>query len=401
MLRHRPFAIYLTGVVFSQIGSKGTFAAMMFHMYLLTGSTVQVGLVGLARGAALLLLSPIGGYCADRWDRRRLLQAGQALSMVISLSLAVATLAGAARAWHVLLAAMLAASAESFDAPARQVIIPAIVPPGQLVRGIALINPTNQIGKLAGPAIGGLLIAVGGPGLMYLFDALSFVGLIAILQLLTIPPLRPGERTSLGMWGSIAEGGRFIVRRPIIMQFMALDLSATLFTAYRVVLPALAVDVYQVGATGYGVLGAAPPAGALLGAAVAYRLAGMSLPSGRIVIASTMALGASTIWLGQVRTFGPALVAVGLVGLFDAVATTIRLGAVLLETPDAVRGRVSALYRMASGTGPSVGELNVGWLAGLLGVATALTVGGAVPVLFAAAVVVGSRQVRDYRANGG
>ncbi|MPZ72599.1 MAG: MFS transporter [Nitriliruptorales bacterium] len=351
-------ALYVGGVVLSEVGTQGTLAAMLFHVYDLTGSTAQVGLVALAHGIAAMVVGPVGGYYADRHDRRRLLQASQTLAMVASLGLGVVTLGGDARTWHVMVAALVISLAAAFEQPTRKAIIASLVPADELVRALAVVNPLRQVGHLTGPALAGGLIVVAGPGLMYMVDAVTFGALIVILQLMTLAPtVAP---TTARLWSSMREAARFIIHRPVIVQLMALDLSTTLFAAYRVVLPALAVDILQVGASGYGVLGAAPPAGALIGGVVAYRLAATRIPSGQIALIATIALGASAVVLAQARSLVVALIGAGGIGLFNAVAAVIRQAALLIESPDGLRGRVSALYGVFSKGGPAVGDAAMG-----------------------------------------
>lgn len=395
IFRHRQFTAYVGGVAFSQIGTNGTFAAMLYHVYIISGSTVQVGLVGAARGIAVVILSPLGGHFADRLDRRTLLQVSQALSMVVSLALAASTYLGVVEVWHILLASLLNSAAATFDSPARKALIPAMVPRDELVQAVALVNPTNQIGKLIGPGLGGLLMAVGGPGLMYLVDGITYVGLVVILALITIAPQAKSSGTRI--LSSIGEGVTYLRERPIILHLMGLDLSATLFAAYRVVLPAIAVDILQIGPTGYGTLLAAVPAGALLGGVIVYRLADSDIGAGKLVLVTTAAYGLVAIALAQSPWFLLALVAAAGLGVLDAIGTTIRHAAVLLETPDELRGRVTALYGMASRGGPALGELNIGWIAGLLGATAALSVGGLVPIVYAAVIAATSSRVRGYR----
>lgn len=398
VMRHRGFRRYLIGVVLSQIGTQGTFAVMLYHMYLLTGSTVQTGLVGGAQGLSVLLLSPLAGYCADRLDRKRLLQISQTVSLVSAGSLAAVTLAGAVQPWHVLLAALLNTAALTFDRPVRKAIIPSLIPRDELVQGFSLMNPAAEVSKLLGPGIGGLLVALGGPGLVYLLDASTFVVLIAVVTTLRIPHTPPSA-AALKLWSSIREGIDFVKERPLIVQLLSLDLSAMIFAAYRVVLPAIAIDVLEVGPAGYGLLAAAPPIGALIGGVVVYRLAGMSAPAGRLIIASTIAYGSAAILLAQAETFILALTAGGLLGLFDAVSTTLRHAGVLLVTPDPLLGRVSALYTMSAAGGPAVGDLMMGWLSGLLGVTLALSLGGLAPILWATFIGLHSATVRDFRTS--
>lgn len=394
VLRHRDFNLYFAGIVASEIGIRATIAANFFHVYQLTGSTLQVGLVGLFQAIALLVLSPLGGAYADRLDRRRLLQVSQALSMLVTLALAVGTFAGVVTTWHILVSVLLNTAAATFDRPARQALIPSLVPRGELVQAYALVNPSRELAVMLGPALAGALIALAGPGLVYAVDAATYALLVGALALVRIPEVEASAARPT-LWASITEGAGFVRRRPIIWQLMSLDLSATLFGAYRVVLPALAIDILDVGPQGYGLLAAAPSAGALIGSALVFKLV-KSTNSGHIVLACTFGYGLAVVGLAQSRVFAVALLAAGVAGVFDALATTIRHAAVQLETPDELRGRVTSIYQMASRGGPALGDLNVGALAGALGPVTALSLGGLVPVVYVTLYFLRRGRVRGY-----
>lgn len=394
-LRNRDFDLYWAGVVLSQIGTRGTVAANLYHVYALTGSIAQTGLVGGAQAVALLVLSPLGGVYADRLDRRRLLQASQAVAMLVAAGLAAVTLTGQAEAWHVLVSVLLTTAAATFDQPARQALIPAMVPRHQLPQAFALLNPSRELAVLLGPALAGVLIALGGPGLMYAVDAGTYAALIVSLALLRVPHLETsGNETSI--WRQIGEGARYVAGRRIIWTLMSLDLSATLFGAYRVVLPALAVDVLHVGPTGYGVLSAMPSAGALLATYTVFRTVSRSRRLGRVLLASTVLYGLSAVLLAQAHLFVVALIGCGLLGAFDAMATTIRHAAVQLETPDVLRGRVSSIYQMSSRGGPALGDTVVGAAAGMVGPAAALSIGGLVAGSYAVSYLLRPNVVREY-----
>jgi MFS family permease len=395
VLRHRDFNLYWLGVVLSQVGTRGAVAANLYQIYELTGSTLQVGLVGAGQAIALLVLSPLGGVYADRLDRRRLLQVTQSVSMLVALGLAVLTVTGAARPWHVFFAVVLTTAAATFDQPARQALIPAMVPREQLPEAFALLNPSRELAILIGPALAGLLIAVSGPEAMYFVDAGTYAALIVILGLVRIPRLAPPEHRSVLQ--SLRDGARYVRRRSLIWQLMLLDLSATVFGAYRVLLPAFALDVLHVGPQGYGVLSSAPSLGALLSAGIVFRLV-RSRRSGVILLAATVGYGLSCVLFAQARVLWLALAAALLLGLADALATTVRHAAVQLETPDELRGRVQGFYQMSSRGGPAIGDVNVGWLASLFGPVVALTAGGLVSVALGGAFLLRGGAVRDYEA---
>ena len=396
VLRNRDFDLYWAGVVFSQIGTRGTVAANLYHVYQLTGSVTQTGLVGAAQAVALLILSPLGGVLADRWDRRRLLQYSQAVAMVVAAGLAALTLSGHIVAWQVLVSVVLTTAAATFDQPARQALIPALVPREQLPQAFALINPSREIAVLAGPALAGILIGIDGPGLMYAVDAATYAVLVVILQVLRVAKLE-GAGTQTSLWRQLVDGAEFVRRRRIIWMLMSLDFSATLFGGYRVVLPALCATVFHVGPQGYGVLSAAPSAGALLATYTVFRVVGRTKRLGRVLLISTVLYGVSNIALAQAHLFAIAVLAGCLIGAFDAMATTIRHAAVQLETPDELRGRVSAIYQMCSRGGPALGDTLVGAVAGVLGPVMALTLGGVLAAAYAGIFAARPNPVREYR----
>ncbi|MCE7006995.1 MFS transporter [Kibdelosporangium philippinense] len=395
VLRNRDFNLYWAGVVASQIGTRGTVAANFYQVYELTGSIAYTGLVGAAQAIALVVLSPLGGALADRVDRRRLLQGAQTVALLVAGALAWLTLSGNAVAWHVVLSVVLTTAAATFDQPARQALIPALVPRSQIAEAIALLNPSRELAVLLGPLLAGVLITMSGPGLMYAVDAATYLLLVAILAVLRTPPLPlPEEKRTV--FQSIVEGARYIAHRPLIYTLMALDLSATVFSAYRVLLPALALDVLHVGSAGYGILSAAPSAGALLATYSVFRTVQRSTRQGRVLLLSTVLYGAAAILLAFSPVFALAVVAALLLGGFDAMATTIRHAAVQIDTPDEIRGRVTAFYQMSSRGGPALGDVVVGAFAGLVGPVVALSVGALATIGVAASFSFNNNVVRSY-----
>lgn len=396
ILKNRDFDLYWSGVVLSQVGSRGTLAANLYQVYDLTGSLATTGLVGAAQAVALLVLSPLGGAYADRVDRRRLLQWSQGLAMLVAAALAVVSLAGHATAWEVLVSVVLTTAAATFDQPARQALIPALIPTEQLPQAFALLNPSRELAVLIGPALAGLLIAASGPGLMYAVDAATYLLLVVSLGLIRVAEL-PGAPLHESIWRQIADGFVFVRRRRIVWMMTSLDLSATLFSSYRVVLPALALTRWGIGAEGYGLLSSLPSAGALLATYTVFRVVGRSRGLGRVLLSSTVAYGLSAILLARAGSVPVAVVALLLLGACDAMATTIRHAAVQLETPHELRGRVSAVYQMASKGGPALGDTAMGSAAGAMGPGVALVLGGVLTIGYVAAFLGRDNPVRRYR----
>lgn len=395
VLRNRSFVGYLLGVVLSQIGTRGAMAASLYQVYDLTGSIAATGLVGAAGGLALVTLSPVGGALADRMDRRRLLQMSQSAGCLVASALAVLTLTDTVRAWHVVLASLLSMAATTFDNPTRNALIGSMVPREQLPQAFALLNPARETAVLVGPGLAGVLIAVGGPGVVHAVDALTYVAMIALLFFIKAPSGHV-EAAHKPVMGAILEGARYVSGRPLIMLLMSLDLSAMVFGAYRVLLPALALDVLQVGPRGYGLLAAAPSAGALLATYSIIRILGRSRQIGRVLLLATGAFALADIVLAHSRWFLLTLAAALCLGVADALATSIRHAAVQIETPDELRGRVSSIYQVSSRGGPALGDALVGGMAGLLGPAAALTLGAVITLTYVTAMLVRPNPVRSY-----
>jgi hypothetical protein len=207
------------------------------------------------------------------------------------------------------------------------------------------------------------------------------------------------DKPTVPLSRAILEGVRFVAQRRIIWVLMSLDLSAVVFGAYRVILPALATDILHVGPAGYGALSAAPSAGALLATYSVVRVVGKSRRLGIVLLSATVCFGFAAIVLAQSRWFGLSLLAGACLGACDAMATSIRHATVQLETPDELRGRVNSIYQMSSRGGPQAGDAVVGGVAGLIGPTAALTVGALVTIGYAAALLVTPNLVRSYTSH--
>ncbi|WP_130648099.1 MFS transporter [Egicoccus halophilus] len=393
-VRDRDFLLYFAGVTLSEVGVRGTLAINLYHVYLLTESSLFVGLVGLFQFVAVISLGPLGGAIADRVDRRTLVQVMQGVSLLTSAGLAAATYLGVVTPLHIYVAVLLNTGASTFDMPARRALIPGIVPRHQLVKAFALVTPGRELAFMVGPALGGVLVAIGGPGLMYAVDAGTYLVLIVSLAVLKITPApRRSDHPTLAR--SILDGFGYVRRRPIVWQLLGMDVVAMLFGAYMAVIPAIAEDILGVGPTGYGLLMSAVPAGALLGSWFIFRSM-HRLRGGHVVIWSVAAYGLACIMLAQSRGLLLAIAAALAIGAFDAMGSTVRQAAVQVEIPDELRGRVSSIQQMATRGGPALGTLHIGAVAGVLGPTLALTLGGVVPVLVAGAVAKFTRTLPAY-----
>ncbi len=396
VLNEPGFRLYWLGTVLSNVGTRGTVAANLWQVLLLTNSTAEVGLVGLSDAAALLLLAPLGGAIADRVDRRVLLQITQSTSLLSSLGLTIATFSGLIQPWHIYLAVIVVSAAQSFEGPARLALIPALVSRDRVVDAFSLTNPTRELAILLGPPLAGILIAIAGnAGYVYAFDAITYAVLVVFLVFIRLAPL-PGTHHA-SVWSSILDGFQYVRQRRLIWQLMTLDFSATFFGAYRVVLPTIARDILRVGPTGYGILGAAPAAGAIVGSAIVFRLRRFE-HKGWLVLGATAVYAVSCMALANAGEFLVALIAAAVIGVCDATAATLRQVLVQLETPDQLRGRVSSAYQMVSRGGPSLGSAQMGAVAGALGAPLGLTLGAGVTLAYAAWLALRGRTIRQFKA---
>ena len=281
-LRHRNFRLIWIGLMLSFTGSMMQNAALLWQVSLLAPERrkgLALGMVGLVKVAPIFVFSMISGVVADAWDRRRLLVATQIAATVVAVALAVLTFRGITVIWPIYALAGLSAAVGAFDLPARNALVPNLVPREHLPNAISLNTIMFQTASVAGPSLGGLVIAAAGIGWVYLANAVSFGAVVAALLMMRgVPARQPPGVGSRGPEGSRAprspdvsmhaaiEGLRFVFRSSLIRSTMLLDFFATFFSSATALLPIFAQDVLHVGAEGYGWLYAAPASGALLAA---------------------------------------------------------------------------------------------------------------------------------------
>ena len=420
VLRHRDFRLLWLSQLVSQTGSQMQTVALHWHVYVLTRSPLALGALGLTRVLPIIVFSLFGGVTADRYDRRRVMFLSQSVMLAGAAVLAALTASGHERLAVLYGANALLAAAAAFDNPARQALVPRLVPEREVPAALSLNLTMFHTATIGGPALAGLLIAgVGLPSggrhvlagagasedtarlaLIYALNALSFVGVLVALVLmrtsgvvatggLVEPPLR-----------ALRDGLRFVFRTPIMVWTTGLDFVATFFAGSLSLLPIFADQVLHSGPAGYGWLVAAPALGALLGS---FYASVRHLPArqGRLLLGSIAAYGFATIGYGLSRRYWLTFVALALSGLADLVSTVIRQTLRQLLTPDALRGRMTSVNMIFFMGGPQLGELEAGVVASLfasaaVGVTVSVVSGGVATVLLAVVVGVAAPVVRDY-----
>lgn len=373
------------------------FVAINWHVYLLTKSAFALGLVGLFRGVPIIVCSLAGGVVADAFDRKRAMIVTQTVMLLTAALLTGATLAGLKSVWPIYILSALSAAAQAFDTPARQALMPTLVPEEDFPNAVSLGIIVFNIAIILGPAIAGFILAETGPAIIYGINALSFLAVIgAVIAMRTSgkPDLQRGRREALS-FGALKEGLRFVWQTPIIVQTMTLDFAATFFASATLLLPIFAQERLHVGARGYGFLAAAPAIGSVLTALVMARI-GSFRKQGRLVVASVAVFGVATAGFGVSTVYWLSLLMLAITGAADTVSTVLRQTIRQLVTPNHLRGRMTSINMMFFMGGPQLGELEAGSLAALIGAPLSVVVGGLGSLICAAIAAVKSKSLMEF-----
>ena len=396
-LRHRDFRLLWLGQIVSITGSQMQFVAINWHVYLLTKDPLALGLVGLFRGVPIIVCSLAGGVVADAVDRKRAMMVTQTVMLLTAALLTAETLGGLTSVWPIYVLSGISAAAQAFDTPARQALMPTLVPEEDFPNAVSLGIIVFNVAIIAGPAIAGFILAETGPAIIYGVNALSFLAIIgALIAMRTSgkPDLQRGRREALS-FGALKEGLRFVWQTPIIVQTMTLDFAATFFGSATLLLPIFAQERLHVGARGYGFLAAAPAVGSVLTALVMARL-GTLRRQGRLVVASVAVFGVATAIFGVSTVYWLSLLMLATLGAADTVSTVLRQTIRQLVTPNQLRGRMTSINMMFFMGGPQLGELEAGALARVIGAPLSVVLGGLGALICAALAAVKSKSLMEF-----
>src|SRR5262245_62236351 len=378
-------------------------AAILWHVSLLVAPEhkgLALGLVGLVRIAPIVLFSLISGVVADAVDRRRLMLMTNIAAGAVAIVLAILTLRGLTVVWPIYALAAVGDAVSAFDLPARQALVPTLVPREHLPNAIALNSIMLQLASVVGPSVGGLLIAAEGVAAAYIVNAISF-GFV-IIALLMMSPQRsslsstPEKREDVSLKAAV-EGLRFVFQSPLIRSTMILDFLVTFFASATALLPIYAQDILRVGPQGYGWLFAAPSAGALITSAAMVPLTERIDRRGKVLIWAVVGHGVATVIFGLATGFWLAFIALALTGATDTVSMVIRNIVRQLETPDRLRGRMTGVNMVFFIGGPQLGELEAGVVANWLGAPFSVISGGIGCLLATAWITSITPALRHYR----
>ena len=380
----RDFRWLWSGQVVSGIGTQVTRITLPFQVYTATGSILAIAALTLCQLVPILVVSLGAGSLADAVDRRRVLlitQTGQALC---SLTLVALALQASTPLVGIFIVAIVAAILTSTEQPARNSSIPRLVPTERLPAAIALGQLNFQIASVVGPAIGGLLLAGIGIAGAYAVDAASFGASIAsVVAIAPVSPTGTGVRPGVA---AIREGLAFAARRRVILSTFVIDLDAMIFGMPQSLFPVLALDIFHVGPTGFGVLNAAPAFGALLGALLSGWVSGIRRIGWSVIVAVTIWGGAITLFglatfSASTVAFVAALVFLAVAGAADVLSAVFRSVIVQLATPDELRGRISSLHLMVVTSGPRLGDIEAAAVASAIGAQLSVLSGGVLCLL--------------------
>jgi MFS family permease len=374
-LKNRRFFYLWLGQLLSIAGTQMQIWALFWHIRTLTDQPIALGGVGLARIVPIIIFSLVGGAIADSFDRRKILFITQFFAGFLALGLGLLTQYGQITIWLIYAFTALQAIALAFDGPARQALVPNLVPAKDLPNAFSMTSIAWQTGAIIGPAVTGFVIAFGGQQAVYYINAISYLAVIIALILIGPVAQTKTDRIAGVSWESIKEGINFIVSKPIILSTMLLDFVATFFASANTLMPIIARDILHVGVVQYGWLSAAPSVGAVLAALVVSQLPEIRR-QGQIFLGSVVVFGAATVVFGVSKSLILAWFALAVTGAADSVSTIIRNTIRQLRTPDHIRGRMTSVNQIFFQGGPQLGEVEAGVVAQLFGAPLAVITGG-------------------------
>lgn len=368
----RDFRLYFCSRFLTQLATQMVDVAVAWLIYDITGSAIALGLIGLAIFLPNITFLLIAGHVADRFDRRRVLVFAYSVTACASLGLLAGVLAGAISAPLIFALVALIGTARAFASPAASSVVPNIVPKEHFANAVAMNSSAHQTATIIGPAVGGL-IYIFGPAAVFATTSTFFCICVALLSLMRPRQLKSAKEPL--SWAYLTAGVRFIRNNETVLGLISLDLFAVLLGGATALLPIFAKDIFQAGPLGLGILRSAPAVGAVV---TALLLAWFSLNHkvGLRMFQAVAAFGLATIGFGLSTSIWAALPFLVVLGAADMVSVYIRSTLVQLETPDEMRGRVSAVNSMFIGASNELGQFESGVLAAFMGPVGAVLFGG-------------------------
>jgi MFS family permease len=381
--RHRDYRFFIAMVLITSLAQQSLGVALGWDIYERTGSAMALGWIGLVQFIPVLAFFLPAGQLADRHDRRRIV----AVSLVVWVAASALLVMVAARSMPVLwiyVAIAFVGMSTVLNRAGRDALLSQLVPPETLGQGVMWNSTVHQTASVAGPALAGLMIALGGTAItVYAFNLGAMLVAMSLALLIRRRPLTHGKRPST--WADVFGGLAHVWKTKVVLGLITVDLFAVMLGGATALLPIFAKDILHVGPTGLGWLSAGPAIGAvLMGVAYARGWRRAPLHAGRTFLWAVAAFGAATMVFGFSRWFPLSLLALIVLGASDNIGAVIRQTAVQIYTPDELRGRVSAVNRVFISSSNEMGAVESGLLASLTNPVFAVVAGGVATVLIAA-----------------
>ena len=393
-LRYPPFARFWFARVASTLSFHMLGVAVGWQVYSLTGRALDLGLVGLAQFLPMVLLTLLVGHAADRYDRRLIVGICQLVEAGAAATLAIGTATGTLTVPRILAIVAVLGAARAFENPTMTALLPGLVPRELISRASAWSASATQTAQIVGPAVGGILYGLT-PAAPYTAGAALFFGGSCLMT--SIPAARLA-RSAAG--ASFFSGLRFIRSHRVLLGILSLDLFAVLLGGVTALLPIYARDILHTGPWGLGLLRAAPAVGALAMSLVLTRRP-PERRVGQTMFGAVVAFGCAILVFAGSQSLTLSLVALFALGVADVTSVVIRFSLLQLQTPDEMRGRVSAAFSLFTGTSNQLGEFRAGVTAALLGVVPAAILGGVGTIVVALAWMALFPELRRIRTLDG
>jgi MFS family permease len=393
----RDFRLLWTASVLTSLAVQIRNVSNLYQVYQLSGSAFMLGLTGFLETLPFIIFGLFAGAVADAFDRKKVLLLTMVLQLVPGIAMALLTYTSTVQVWHIYTLGFLGAFVDVFNWPARSALVPRLVPPGLMMNAVTINSMIIQMSFLVGPALAGICIDHTGLAMTYSIGTLLLVPAIASILSLRASGKVEGKKRQVNL-RSIVEGIEFIWIQRIILSLFLLDFGVTLVGFYRPILPIFAADVFNMGASGLGLLYAAPSAGSLIGS-MTLLMAGDIKQKGIAVVLAAVGFAASLALLGISHWFWLAVGAVIILGITDSISVAIRRTVVQLLAPNEMLGRANSLITVFAQTTNGLGALLAGAAAQIIGAPIALLLGSGLCFLMILATCVAIPQLWRYRSD--
>jgi MFS family permease len=396
-LRHRDYRYLWTGTLMMSTGQWVQQVTLGWLIYDLTGNSMLLGALNGLRAMPFLITGPMAGVAADRMDRKKLLLRTQWVLVATALLFGALVWSPFLQIWHIFVFTLITGVAWTITEPVRMSLIPTVVPKDELANAVALNSGGFNLMKVIGPALGGALIAWLGAAENFFIQAAAYVGVLAMIYAMQIPPQR-AESTQHSALANLKEGFAYVWHTPEVLALMTLAYVPRVFAVpYQTLMPVFQKDVLKIGPDGLGLLMAAPGVGAVIAVLTLAAIGSRIKHQGRFLLANIVVLGCFLILFSQITWFPLALITLVVVGVFQMFFLASTATILQLIVPDRLRGRVLSLYMLDRGFMP-LGALFAGTAAHFFGAPLTVATMGAIVIVLTGLVAWSIPAIRTLKS---